>query len=307
MGLLKRILGGGESRSSVDSRPGWLRDGIEALLYEGDVMLEVKGESYHQPELRHIVGQLGREVIAILVPEPENQYDRNAVGVWVGGHKVGHLAREDAPRYQQAVVRLMRDRGNPVALRGRILGGERDRPSLGIWLLHDPADFGMPPSRSQPPKASTGGVLTGTAAAGLAWAEHLPSDRLAAIKQLRKLLKSERDSFERHFMYIELESLLYKCRDVFESATAEFEQTCREHDAEMDSIRPRLIAELGGIPSLPTYKQAAIMFQKARDFDKALWWAERGLALYGDEAIRVDAVEDLRKRASKYRTRLQVG
>ena len=148
-------------------------------------------------------------------------------------------------------------------------------------------------------------MRTGTAAGSLRWLDELPPDRLAAIKQLRSLLATETDPIERHFMYLELEKLLYKCRDIFESALAEFEATCLDHDSEMETIIPRLKEEIGGIPGLPTYKQAAIMKQKAEDFEAALWWAERGLSLYGDESLRPDYVEDLDKRVDKYRDRLK--
>ena len=36
------------------------------------------------------------EVYAVLVAEPDNPYDANAVSVWVKGLKVGYLSREDA-------------------------------------------------------------------------------------------------------------------------------------------------------------------------------------------------------------------
>jgi len=35
----------------------------------------------------------------------------------------------------------MKEEGAPIALTGRIFGGQADRPSLGVWLNHDPGDF----------------------------------------------------------------------------------------------------------------------------------------------------------------------
>jgi hypothetical protein len=58
------------------------------------------------------------------------------------------------------------------------------------------------------------------------------------------------------------------------------------------------------VPVLETYRQMAIRQQKAHDFRQALWWAERGLALYGDNCARPEAVDDLRQRASQYKTKL---
>jgi len=307
MGFLERLLGAGDrgTDSPTAGRPSWMKDGMTASLFEGSELLEVKGESFYQDEIRQVVRSQGREIAAILVPEPHNQYDPNAVAVWVAGLKVGHLSREDAAVYQEAIARLMEEEGAPIALTGRIFGGEADRPSLGVWLYHDPGDFGV--TSPSTPGASHGGpgVNTGTTAGTLRWLEGLPSDRLAAIRQLRSLLAEEPAPVERHFMFLELEKLLYKSRDVFESALAEFEATCLTHDSEMESIIPRLQEELGGIPGLPTYKQAAIMKQKAHDFEGALWWAERGLALYGADPIRPDYVEDLQKRVSSYRKKLE--
>lgn len=76
---------------------------------------------------------------------------------------------------------------------------------------------------------------------------------------------------ERHFLCNELQELLYKCREVFASALAEYEAECIPHDSEIGAIRPLLISVLGGVPFLPTYKQATIMEHKAKDYAASLW------------------------------------
>ena len=48
----------------------------------------------------------------------------------------------------------------------------------------------------------------------------------------------------------------------------------------------------------------AIRQQKAKNFEQALWWAERGLAIHGTDCARAEAVEDLQKRAASYRAEL---
>jgi hypothetical protein len=133
----------------------------------------------------------------------------------------------------------------------------------------------------------------------------LPEDRLAAIKYLRQHLESETDVLDRHYMFNTLEDHLYACREVFGSALTEFEETCERHHSEMDSIRPALVASFGGLPSLPTYRQMAIMKQKAHAYDDALRWVERGLAVYGADCLREDAVGDLQKRIEKLRPKLR--
>jgi HIRAN domain-containing protein len=298
MGLLDRL-----RRSSMQREPrgGAAAGGsVQAAYFEGDESLEVKGESFYQDSLWRVVAEIGREAPAILQPEPDNEFDPNAVSVWVAGLKVGHLGRDDAAIYQRAIQRLMKEAGQPVAVSARIFGGEAGKPTLAIWLYHDPSDFGLA-SRNRAPSGAT---RTGSRQAASPWRDSLSEDRLTAIKQLRKHLLDEADPAERHYLYNALEECLYASREVFQSALDEFEATCIAHHAEMDAIRPALVAEFGGLPMLPTYRQMAIMKQKAHCFAEALAWAEKGLALYGNACIRDEAVADLRKRVEKLRPKV---
>jgi len=138
----------------------------------------------------------------------------------------------------------------------------------------------------------------------LSWMGDLPADDLRAIKMLRQLLDREADTIDRHFMHSHLQALLYRSRDVFASALDDYDQACRHHDAEMDSIRAAFVAKWGQVPVLETYKQMAIRQQKAKNFEQALWWAERGIAIYGADCARPEALEDLQKRAEGYRAKL---
>lgn len=287
MGLLKRLRG---QRS------------ITATSFEGADRLEVKGESFHQESLRRIVAKLGREVPAVLLPEPENKFDRNAVSVWVGGQLVGHLSRDDAPLYQPALARLMKEEGTPIAVKGRIFGGERDKPSLGIWLYHDRSLFGLAPHK--PNIHPSMGPRTGASEANSKWLDGLPADRLAAIKYLRATLEKESSPIQRHFIFNSLEEHLYASREVFGSALSEFEEVCERHHDEMGPMRAALIAEFRGVPMLPTYRQMAIMKQKAHAYSDAISWVERGLTIYGDDCLREDAVADLQKRSQALHAKL---
>src|ERR671936_594444 len=98
MGFLRRLLGGGNqapdgpSAWTTEQRPTWMRDGMEVQLYEGQETLEVVGEASYQDNLWRIVGgrrsrndRVRMEVYAVLVAEPDNPYDANAVSVWVRG------------------------------------------------------------------------------------------------------------------------------------------------------------------------------------------------------------------------------
>jgi DNA-directed RNA polymerase subunit RPC12/RpoP len=72
----------------------------------------------------------------------------------------------------------------------------------------------------------------------------------------------------------------------------------------VDGIRAAFVAKWGHIPVLETYRQMAIRQQKAKNFERALWWAERGLVLYAGDCARPEAVEDLRRRADSYKAKL---
>jgi hypothetical protein len=299
-----------------------MRDGMEVQLCEGREDLEVVGEASYQDNLWQVVGGRGSredrvrvEVYAVLVAETDNPYDANAVSVWVQGLKVGYLSRDDARRYRPGLLALERKHGKPIALAGAIVGGgmRADGPGrLGVFLDHDPADFGLRPMA--PPSPSGSAMWSGLTDAlasdeaddsyDLSWMSDLPADDLRAIKMLRQLLKREADVIDRHFMHAHLEALLYRSRDVFASALDEYDQACRQHDAEMDSIRGAFVAKWRQVPVLETYQQMAIRQQKAKNFEQALWWAERGIAVYGADCARPEAVEDLQRRAENYRAEL---
>lgn len=324
---LFRVILGTEQRPdpapavSRDERPAWMRDGLQIYVSEGSADLEVVGESHRQENLWQLAG--GRSnpqervrvpVLAVLVPETSNPYDSNAVSVWVNGLQVGYLSREDARRYRPGLLSLQREHGKPIALRGVIVGGGmyQDGPGrLGVFLRHNPADFGLQP----PPVAvPTAHIRTGlseafaadgvTATPHLAWLQDLPSDDIPAITALRQLLAREADPLSRHYMHAQLEAALYRSREAFASALDEYDEACQRHDAEMDSIRGAFMAEWGEVPLLEIYRQMAIRQQKAKRFDKALWWTERGIAIYGSDAARPEAVADLRHRAVTYRAKL---
>jgi hypothetical protein len=299
-----------------------MRDGMEVQLCEGQQTLEVVGEASYQDSLWRIVGgrrspdgRVREDVFAVLAAEPENPYDARAVAVWIQGLRVGYLSREDAQRYRPGLLALEQQHGQPIALAGVIAGGgmRADGPGrLGVFLDHDPADFGLRPLPMNPPSGSS--MRTGLSDAlatdeaddsyDLRWLRDLPLDELRAIKVLRQLLGREADAIDRHFMHAHLQTLLYRSRDVFASALDEYDQACQQHDAEMDGFRVAFMAKWGQVPVLELYRQMAIRQQKARDFEKALWWAERGLAVYGTDCPRLEAVEDLQKRADYFRGKL---
>lgn len=257
------------------------------------------------------------DVYALLLAEDGNPYDANAVSVWIDGLMVGYLPRDQARRLRPGLLALQERQGKPIALEGVIAGGgiRNDGPGrLGVFLRYDPEDFGLAAPRKAPCAdarlcAALGDDLAGSKDSpyNLVWMHGLSDDDVHAIKVLRDALVTESNIIGRHFIYTELEAALYRCRDGFTSALDDYDKVCKQHDAELDGIRSACLAYWGKVPVLDTYRQMAIRLQKQHDYSQALWWSERGIALYGDVAARAEAVDDLRMRAVGYRAKVDHG
>jgi hypothetical protein len=304
-------------------RPAWMHEGtLDAALLEGHEDLEVVGESYRQDDLWRVVGgryrpdvRVRMDVYAMLLAEDGNPYDPNAVSVWIDGLMVGYLPRDQARTLRPGLLAVQERKGKPITLEGVIVGGgmRDDGPGrLGVFLRYDPEDFGL----SAPPeapyvdarlRAALGEDLACSKESpyDMVWMHGLSDGDIRGIKVLRNALATESNVIGRHFIYAELEAVLYRCRDAFSSALDDYDAVCMHHDAEMDRIRSACIAYWGKVPVLDTYRQMAIRRQKQHDYDQALRWAERGIALYGDGAARPEAVEELRKRAVGYSAKLE--
>lgn len=116
-------------------------------LLIGGRLVNVAGESHYQEELREIVGPTDESVIAVdtealLVPEPSNAYDPNAVMVRIDDKLVGYLPREEAVAYAP-MLRELGERGRTGACDARIAGrgGHSGTSNLGVFLrLPDPEE-----------------------------------------------------------------------------------------------------------------------------------------------------------------------
>jgi hypothetical protein len=303
---------------TIEERPA---EAVNATLYSGHETLEVVGESHHQDELWEIVG--GRtsapvrfEALALLTPNPDNEFDENAIEVRIDGLLVGHLSREDAVAYRPGLIRLMQHTEVPlVALHAVVVGGGRRGSGLGylgVFLDHEPADFGVTSHHISHGRFPAGELRTGLSeeiesdhSAQMAWYRRLPEEDRAAITELRSLLMHERDPISRHYMLSELEHRLYQSRTALPVALDEFDAVCEQHHSEMTSIRPALVDRFGAVPLIDMYRQAAIRYQKMKLWTAAREWAQRGIDLYGDQAVRPEAVEDLRHRVTYATTKLE--
>ena len=308
------------AKPSWQDRPAWLVDGVQVAVMGGQETLEVVGESNYQEALWQIVGGSRNRYVrfpvdaAVLVPEVGNPHDALAVSVWIGGHRVGYIGRTQVIEFRPCLERLITEHGKPIALAGTIVGGFDDYHQagmLGVFLDYDSTDF---TTNSPMTHRVAGGFRTGLSEAvssdeaddsyDLAWMGSLSADRDQRLARLRSLLTTESEPISRHYVHELLISELYRIREKTPDGLVAFDAAADAHDQDMVSIRPALVSKFGGVPLIETYRCAAIRQAKAGDYVKAQWWADRGLAVYGDNALRPDAVEDLQTRAARYWQRL---
>jgi hypothetical protein len=113
---------------------------VDEFLIEGDSLVPAVGTSHYQEALSDITGrqrdeEVRIEKVAVLVPEPDNPYDPQAIAVRIEGRLVGYLSREENPRWQDIVQTLAGHDHLAAAealIAGRGPGGETS--NLGVFL-----------------------------------------------------------------------------------------------------------------------------------------------------------------------------
>jgi hypothetical protein len=102
---------------------------------------------------------------------------------------------------------------------------------------------------------------------------------------LRARLLTERDAIMRHVVYTELERCLWASRHDFTAALDEFDDVCLDHDQEMPRIRAALLRRYARLPEIELYPRAIARCRAAHDWRGVARWAERGIEIYGDDAL----------------------
>lgn len=74
----------------------------------------------------------------LLVPEQDNQYDKNAVALYLIDskyeiHKVGYLPKELAAKVSKPIINLLIGKGRVVPVLAKVDGGTKDKPNLGVF------------------------------------------------------------------------------------------------------------------------------------------------------------------------------
>jgi hypothetical protein len=112
----------------------------------GNRDVAIVGTSHRQDVLRRIAGDAlkRREHVAftaLIVPEPENPHDSNAIAVVADGlGPVGYFGRRDAVRYRAMAAELLR-RGAVATCEAFLTGGWSDEAPIGVRLeIEGPED-----------------------------------------------------------------------------------------------------------------------------------------------------------------------
>lgn len=100
---------------------------------DGDCGFAIVGESNYQPMLRRVAKQ-GRSFQALLIPEPHNPYDPNAIAVWAeGGGPIGYLSRDNALEYRD-VFAFLAERQHVGMCRAKLIGGTPGKRTYGVLI-----------------------------------------------------------------------------------------------------------------------------------------------------------------------------
>lgn len=154
MGFFNRLLGNSEKESEqVIIDEDWFSEICDAISSHSDSArvdygdaqrLEVVGESFYQDNLQKIAGgKPGADLgwmSGFLVPEPFNEFDSNAVAVYVileskegfEGLKVGHLPKMMAARTQLEIGKKLAQEKKLVPLLVYLMGGTPEKPNYGV-------------------------------------------------------------------------------------------------------------------------------------------------------------------------------
>ncbi len=81
------------------------------------------------------------EILAQLVPEPDNRFDSSAVAVNVDRRRVGYLSRDDAAR-AHAKLRELLDNHDALLVRAFLRGGRTDDGDLRFGVTIDVPNTG---------------------------------------------------------------------------------------------------------------------------------------------------------------------
>lgn len=112
---------------------------LSLLELPSDGFCAVAGESHYQEALRATRSICDGEFegrpcfTAALVPEPQNEYDGNAIAVYSSKGKLGYIPRDRAGEYRRLFIELIRRGYEGGGCAAHLTGGEAGK-SYGVVL-----------------------------------------------------------------------------------------------------------------------------------------------------------------------------
>lgn len=106
------------------------------LKGDGSFSQEVVGESFYGKDFKRLESYIKQvdpgedEVVCILVADPKNKHDKNAVRVMAGDLQLGHLPREIAAEVQSEII----DYGGLVKVTGKVHFGQHNSMRLDMLI-----------------------------------------------------------------------------------------------------------------------------------------------------------------------------
>ena len=237
--------------------------------------LEVSGEAYYRDGIGKIFRSLGRPEggvtmqTAYLIPEPNNQYDRNAVRVVVMGEQVGHVPQEVSASIARVCAGV--GRGNVATVLARIWARNDDGTWRGRVTLafsgeaESEKDYAADRARSEADIAEWEAEKARKEAEKAAREAHKDARRTAGEVdgQYWPLLKPSISELKRQKRFEEARDLLEQCI----------------YAAERESV------VTGEVPDPWPSEQISVVLRRLREYPHELAFLERYVAACGDREI----------------------
>ena len=109
------------------------------ITSSGGYYQEVAGESFHFGELARIAKSLGGDgehtIVATLIEEPTNKYDKNAIAVIINGLTCGYIPRDETSRLRP-LLNLTSKRNQNLQVQARVWSGKTESYDgrKGDWI-----------------------------------------------------------------------------------------------------------------------------------------------------------------------------
>ena len=97
--------------------------------------LQIVGESFYQEAIKKFKKGWS---YGFLVPDQQNEYDKNAVALYLIDtdlmiHKVGHLPKEVAAKVSKPIANLLVTKGQVIPVLAKVEGGTKEKPTMGVF------------------------------------------------------------------------------------------------------------------------------------------------------------------------------